>query len=142
VEVDEDGDGKVDRWEYHASEGSRPEAADGSKAAQGRGNSRGTAADQPIDRIERATRHDGRVSRWEYFDQGVLSRVEEDTDGDGKVDKWETYAGGTLSVMALDSRARGKPDRRLVYRADGTLDRIETDPDLTGHFQPLPPQKP
>ena len=125
VEVDEDGDGKVDRWEYH-------------------GDSASTAAEQntpdkTITRIERATRHDGHVSRWEYFERGSLARVEEDTDGDGKVDKWETYANGTLSMMAIDTERRGSPDRRLVYRPDGTLDRIETDPTGSGKFQPIPP---
>lgn len=148
VEVDENGDGTIDRWEYH-SQSSVPSpqssvARDESSVDRRQAPS---APDNTIDRIERATRHDGRVSRWEYFNKGLLSRVEEDTDGDGKVDKWETYVGGTLSMMALDSQARGTPDRRLMYRPDGTLDRIETDPDLSGpdlsgHFQPLPPQKP
>ena len=123
VEVDENGDGKVDRWEYHG----RP-AAPGASAG----------GPDTIERIERATRHDGVVSRWEYFEHGSLVRVEEDTDGDGKVDKWETYSGGTLTMMAIDTRHRGKPDRRLVYRDNGTLDRIETDPAGTGRFEPLP----
>jgi hypothetical protein len=123
VEVDEDGDGKVDRWEYH-----RAPAAGGS-----------SGPDKTIEHIERSTRHDGKVSRWEYFDEtGSLARIEEDTDGDGKVNKWETYKDGALSMMALDTQGRGKPDRRLIYRPDGTLDRIETDPTGSGQFSPLP----
>jgi len=125
VEVDEDGDGKVDRWEFHKN-------APAGAAAPGGG------VDKTVERIERATRHDGKVSRWEYFDDGHLTRVEEDTDGDGKVDKWEQYAGGTLAQMALDTRHTGTPDRRLVYRADGSLDHIETDPDGSGTFRRLP----
>jgi hypothetical protein len=62
VEVDEDGDGKVDRWEYH--NGSAP-----SGVAQG-------TVDKTIERIERATQHDGKVSRWERFDKGALVHVE------------------------------------------------------------------
>ena len=50
------------------------------------------------DRIERATRMDGKVSRREFFEQGSLARIEEDTNGDGALDKWETYVGGVLSV--------------------------------------------
>jgi hypothetical protein len=125
VEVDEDGDGKVDRWEYHRDAPSTPPAAGG--------------PDKTVERIERATRHDGKVSRWEYFDDGLLVRVEEDTDGDGKVDKWETYTGGTISMMTLDTAHHGKPDRRLIYRPNGTLDRIESDPTGSGQFQPLAP---
>ena len=80
-----------------------------------------------------------------YFaEQQVLSipiswqnTTEEDTDGDSKVDKWETYDNGTLSMMAIDTEQRGVPTRRLVYRPDGTLDRIEVDPTGSGQFQPL-----
>jgi EF hand len=125
VEVDENGDGKVDRWEYHG----------GSGGSGGSANA-GSGVDTTLERIERATRYDGKVSRREYFDHGVLTRVEEDTDGDGKIDKWETYSGGVLAVLALDTKGRGRPDRRLIYLPDGTLSRIETDPTGSGTFQP------
>jgi EF hand len=119
VEVDEDGDGKVDRWEFHKD--APTETASG-------------GVDKTIERVERATRHDGKVSRWEYFDNGTLTRVEEDTDGDGQVDKWEQYSAGTLVTMAMDTGHTGKPDRRLVYRADGSLDYVEADPTGSGTF--------
>jgi hypothetical protein len=116
LEADENQDGRVDRWEYYPAT-----TQDGVK--------------QPPDRIERATRFDGRVSRREFFEGGVMVKVEEDTDGNGQVDKWETYAGGTLTLLALDTRGLGKPDRRLVYTADGSLDRIEEDADGSGQFR-------
>ncbi len=127
VESDENGDGRVDRWEYHA----RPASA----------GAQGGRADDPratIERVERATRFDGKVSRWEYFDRGVVSRIEEDTDGDGAVDTWATYAAGALATLATDTARHGRPDRRLIYRPDGTLDRIEVDADGSGVFHPLP----
>jgi len=133
VEVDENGDGKVDRWEYHAEKGSN-----GSAGSAGSTGSTGSGVDVTLERIDRATKFDGVINRHEYFDKGVLTRIEEDTDGDGKVDKWETYSGGTLATMALDTKGRGTPDRRLIYQSDGTLSRIETDPNGTGTFQPLP----
>ena len=128
VEVDDNGDGKVDRWEFHS---------------QGQAGQAGPLGpDKTMERVERATRFDGVVSRREFFEHGALTRVEEDTNGDGKLDKWETYNGGSLSMMALDTTQRGKPDRRLIYRPDGTLDRIEVDPAGSGNFQPLPPPRP
>lgn len=141
VEVDEDGDGKVDRWEYHrdpktANDSKGSTAPTGSPAAIGSGSAGG--GDPTLERIERATKHDGKVSRREYFENGLLARVEEDTDGDGKIDKWETYSGGTLAIMAIDTKGRGTPDRRLIYQPDGTLSRIEMDPSGTGTWQPLP----
>jgi hypothetical protein len=137
VEIDENGDGKVDRWEHHkGSDGSGSSA--GSTGSGGSAASNGSEAfDTTLERIDEATKYDGKVSRREYFDHGVLTRIEEDTDGDGKIDKWETYSGGALAVMALDSKGRGKPDRRLIYQADGTLSRIETDPTGSGTFQPI-----
>ena len=165
VEVDENGDGLVDRWEYHRGHGEAP-AQPGKKEAQPGKEAQAAppvqqdsdssqrvqmpqpvrlrrggveSPDKTIERIERATRRDGVVSRWEYFDNGMLTRVEEDKDGDGKIDKWETYSDGSLSTMAIDTRHRGKPDRRLVYRPNGTLDRIEVDPTGSGSFNPLTP---
>jgi len=119
VEVDEDGDGKIDRWEFHKDIPGAPA---------------GGSVDRTLEHIERATRHDGKVSRWEYFENGQLARIEEDTDGDGRVDKWEQYTAGTLTVMALDTSHCGRPDRRLIYRADGSLDHIETDRNGSGTF--------
>jgi hypothetical protein len=134
VEVDENGDGAVDRWEFHRAASARPDrASPGTTAAAPAG------PDKTVERIERATRFDGQVSRREYFDNGTLTKIEEDTDGNGKVDKWETYTDGALSLMALDTSGRGAPDRRLVYRADGSLDRIEEDPTGSGTFRPLKP---
>ena len=116
LEADENQDGRIDRWEFYPAT-----ATKGVKPAP--------------DRIERSTRFDGQVSRREFFDNGVMVRVEEDTDGNGKADKWETYVAGALVMLALDTRGRGTPDRRLVYSSDGSLERIETDPAGTGHFE-------
>jgi hypothetical protein len=142
VEVDENADGKVDRWEYHRADGCEGAGCEGS-GPPGRPAGSGVGAmDTPeatIERIERATRHDGRVSRREFFEKGALVGVEDDTDGDGKIDKWETYRDGTLATLALDTQGRGTPDRRLIYRPDGTLGRIETDPTGSGRFEPLTP---
>jgi YD repeat-containing protein len=144
VEVDENGDGTVDRWEYHKPlPGQERQARRETRDAQmprpvqlRRGGLE--SPDKTIERIERATHADGKVSRWEYFENGFLVRVEADMNGDGKIDKWETYSDGSLSMMAIDTLHRGTADRRLVYRPDGTLDRIEIDPSGTGIFRPLP----
>ncbi len=117
LEADENDDDRIDRWEYYPATAS------------------GTGLKQPPERIERSTRHDGQVSRREFFEAGSMTRVEEDTDGNGAVDKWETYAGGSLVTLALDTQGRGKPDRRLIYRPDGSLERIEADPTGSGEFR-------
>lgn len=116
LEADENQDGRIDRWEFY------PATATGD-------------VKQAPERIDRATRLDGQVSRREFFEAGVMVRVEEDTDGNGQTDKWENYANGTLMTLALDTRGSGKPDRRLVYAADGSLERIEADRTGSGEFE-------
>jgi hypothetical protein len=127
VEVDENGDGKADRWEYHGA----PQPSQAELAADLK-----EGFDPTIDKIEFSTRFDGKVSRTEYYSKGHLAKAEEDADGDGRIDKWEAYENDALAVLELDTAHRGRPDRRLIYRPDGTLDRIEVDANGTGTFTP------
>ena len=76
------------------------------------------------------TRPDGKVTRTEFYDGGVLARAEEDVDGNGAVDRWETYAEGLVRSVAFDLEGAGRPTRRLVYGSDGQLVQIETGRDL------------
>jgi len=68
----------------------------------------------------------------------VLLRAEADTDRDGRVDRWEEYDNGRLAVVALDEdKQTGRVTRRLVYPAGGQV-RIEIDPDGDGRFEAAP----
>lgn len=114
AESDRNEDGRIDRWEHY-----RPEGAVGK-----------------IARIEIASGGHSRITRTEFFVDDVLDQIHEDTDSDGRTDKWETYRGSVLAAVAFDMQRRGTPDRRLVYRGDGTLERIESDVDGDGTFEP------
>jgi hypothetical protein len=117
IELDRDADGKTDRWEYYAP---------------------GAAGRPPvIVRAEQAGGPDGRVTRREFYKNGVIDHVEEDTDNDGRVDKWEQYADGALSRVDLDLQGKGYPDRRLVYDASGSVTAVEEDSHGDGTFVPL-----
>ena len=107
VEVDENGDGVVDRWEFHRS---------GDDAGTNAGGPPGLApvVDRTLEHVERATKFDGKVSRWEYFTGGVLTRIEEDTDGDGKVDKWESYRAGTLETVGPVTQSLRRTEHDLA----------------------------
>lgn len=119
IEIDRDGDEKVDRVEHYTTSGEPPAAM--------------------IERAEEVGGPDRAVVRREAYVGGHLERVEEDTDVDGRPDKWETYAKGRLVYVDLDLTGRGTPARRLVYSADGSIDRLEADADGDGVFEPLPP---
>ncbi len=128
IEIDSDEDGLVDRWEYYGAD-QKLEKVGISKGNDGQPDSwvyRDVKDD--LSKIEISTRRDGTVSRTEYYENNALARAEEDSDGDGKVDRWESYVGGVLRAVAFDTTGSGRPDRRLVYGANGTLERLELDP--------------
>jgi hypothetical protein len=112
VEIDRNGDGRPDRWEYYG-----PPASSGDWR-------------QTLVRAEEANGKPGAVTRWEYYEKGVIDRVEEDTDADGRLDKWERYEGGALVRMDLDLAGRGYATRRFLYRPDGGVESADiTAPD-------------
>jgi hypothetical protein len=115
VEIDRNRDGRPDRWEYYDQDPVTHRSV--------------------LARAEEANGADARVTRRETYADGVIQRVEEDTDNDGRIDKWEVYDRGSLAKMDLDLSGRGFADRRLIYRADGTLDRTESDPTGDGRFK-------
>ena len=90
IEVDRNGDGKIDEWEYFDSEG-RP------------------------DRIEYDNNFDGRPDVWYFFKNGTVVRSEEDTDFNGKPDWFGYYENGIL--LRMDCRPNGSEIviRRLIY---------------------------
>ena len=85
---------------------------------------------------EQSTRFDGKVSRWESYEQGQLAKAEEDTTGDGRPDKWEIWKDGSLAEVALDTKGTGKADRRIVYPADGGAPQMLVDAG-DGTFRPV-----
>ena len=143
IEVDEDHDGTVDRWEFYNAN-HRLDRVGFSRHHNGAidaiafyGN------DGQVERIEVSTRGDGHFNRIEYYQGQSLERVDEDTNGDGRMDKWETYAADHRAASdssppivsaAFDDSFRGTPNRRFIYRADGTVLRAEVDADGDGTF--------
>src|SRR5215468_5361935 len=133
IEIDRDGDGKVDRWEHYGP-GQRLEKVGFSRANDGIEDAWSFFdANGAVVRIETSTRRDGKPSRFEYYTDNLLTHDEKDMDGDGRIDKWETYDGQRLESVAFDTRHRGTPDRRLVYEKNGSA-RLEIDETGGGQF--------
>lgn len=124
IEADGNADGVVDRWEYYAGDG-RLERLGTSSQSDGIVD---TWAIQDGDslRVDLSTRRNGVVDRREFHERGVLVRAEQDTNGDGRIDQWQQFKDGRLAELLIDSSQRsGRPDTRLVYAANGSLQRIE-----------------
>jgi hypothetical protein len=133
IEIDNDEDGKIDRWEYYGPD-QKIEKVGFSRSKDGKEDAWSYAGpDGAITRIDVSTQRDGKVNRTEHYKNDVLVSAEEDSDEDGQVDKWETYDGERLASVAFDTLHRGKPDRRLIYGPNGTA-RLEIDRDGNGHF--------
>ena len=105
VEQDLDADGVVDHWQYYADltklERGEAERVGFSTAGDGVVDAwRVLDAGRPTGVVEVSTGRDGRVDRWEHYENGLLARVEEDTDGDGAADRYSTYEDGILTTAA------------------------------------------
>ncbi len=136
LEGDQDGDGRLDRWEYY----DQNERLIKLGTSTERDGIEDTWLYQSGDtrRIETSTARDGVVDRWEFYQGSRLTRVEMDTNRDGRVDHWEHYEGGALaSVLMDDAEHPGRPVRRLVY-GTGDAPVLETDEDGDGVFVPVP----
>lgn len=121
IEIDRNGDGVPDRWEYYTA------------APAGRGATRPSSV---IDHAEEANGKDAAITRREFYADGAISRVVDDTNLDGRPDKWERYDHGVLAQVDLDLVGKGYPSQRLRYDTTGTVVAVETDPDGTGVFRP------
>ena len=108
IEIDQDEDDKIDRWEHYD-------------------------ANNKMVRVGSSSKDDQIEDTWTYPDaKGFLARVETDTDRDGAIDKREIYVqsqsaadGRVLSAVEIGLNEAGK-FRRLHYRPDGSFDRVET----------------
>lgn len=123
IEIDRNGDHQPDRWEHF-------KPASDARAA----------SPAEIDRAEEANGSDERITRREFYQHGIVLRVEEDTDVDGRIDKWEHYRDGLLVRIELDLKGDGFPDRRMQYRRDGSVERVEVDSDGRGQWRPFTPR--
>ena len=115
IEIDNDEDGEIDRWEYYGDD-RKLQKVGFSRLSDGKVDAWSfPAADGTIAKVEVSTKRDGRVNRTEFHEKGNLLRAEEDTDGDGRVDRWETYNAGVLASVSFDTLKSGKANYTINY---------------------------
>ena len=148
VEVDEDENGKVDRWDFYGAD-RRLEKVGFSRQNDGVMDAVAYYdAGDVLSRMEISTQRDGRFDRIERYSNGRLTMSADDTNGDGRPDKWDEYeptsassrqqAEYSIVSTSFDDTGRGRPDRRFVYGPNGTIARVELDADGDGVFVPSP----
>lgn len=125
LEIDEDFDGGMDRWEDYNPAGILVKVGTG-RRQRGRPDlwiypdAGGLPARKEYDEDL-----DGRIDRVEVFRNGLLRRAEMDTDNDGKLDRWQDWSTGRLSSEELDTNGDGKPDRRILFGERGNILKLE-----------------
>ena len=66
------------------------------------------------------TDDNGRIDRWERYEDGRLLEIRSDNDGDGRADQWERFDhSGRLISIGYDTDRDGKPDRTLELQSTG-----------------------
>lgn len=110
-------DGQVDAWAFSGSTG-QVERVEFSS----------TGSDARIDRREYYVSNHSDAAA-----QPALARAEVDADNDGRIDRWETYEDGAVRTISYDQNGDGRPDQRLTY-ARAALILIESNPDGSGGF--------
>jgi hypothetical protein len=151
IEVDQNEDGKVDRWDFYGA-GRQLEKVGSSRQNDGVMDTVSFYdAHGAVTRTEASTHRDGRFDHIEYFSGGRLIRSADDTDGDGRPDKWDEYAvtpgeAGSapqyvVVATSIDDVGQGRPSRRFVYARGGDIARIEIDLRGDGRFEAIPLRK-
>jgi hypothetical protein len=123
IEVDQDFDGRTDRWEDYDPAGQLSKVG---TSRRGKGPDIWTSADAQGRPVRREYDEDGdtRPDRWEQLREGVLRTVEIDADRDGRIDRWQAWHEGRLTTEELDTDGDGRADRRIRY-AEGKVVGLE-----------------
>jgi hypothetical protein len=124
IEMDEDFDGLIDRWEDYDAEG---ELVKVGTSRRGKGPDLWAypgPGGEPR-RKEYDDDGDGKPERAEVLEAGRVARVEIDADRDGRWDRWQDWRAGVLVSEELDTDADGRADRRLRYDRRGAVTGIE-----------------
>jgi hypothetical protein len=125
IEVDEDHDTWVDRFEYYDAAG-KLEKVGRCRRQRGRADEwTYRAPDGRAARIEYDDDGDGKPERAEVFKDGALVRLEIDSDRDGRTDRWQNWDQGRLASEEIDTDGDGVADRRLVFGPRARLLRVE-----------------
>lgn len=146
IDLDFDENGKVERWDFYGTDGKLEKVG---LASRNDGVMDSQAFYSPagaLERIEISTKRDGRFDRTEFYKSNVLVRSQDDSNRDGRPDKWDDYLprpnhaawepAYAISATSFDDTGSGRPERRFVYAPDGSVARVEFDPDATGNWRP------
>jgi hypothetical protein len=125
LEIDENRDGRIDRWEEYNPAGVMTRFAISAKGGSPDRFVELDPATKVTTRVEIDADHDGRRERVEVYLEGRLRRAEIDTDGDGKRDRIQDWSPGYLASEEIDRDGDGRADIRILHSKTGAISRVE-----------------
>jgi hypothetical protein len=125
LELDENRDGRIDRWETYNKAGGMLRYSTSVKGGTPERFVEIDPATGVTTQVETDTDHDGRRERLEIFVKGHLIRAEIDTDADGKRDRVQTWESGRLVTEEIDRDGDGKADIRILHNKSGAITKVE-----------------
>jgi len=125
LEIDENRDGTIDRWEEYNPEGVMLRYATSRKGGSPERFVEVDPVTKATIQVETDVDHNGRRERLELFVSGRLSRAEIDTDGDGKRDRVQDWSPGYLASEEIDRDGDGRPDIRITRTRAGAISKVE-----------------
>lgn len=142
-EKDSDNDGRIDRWEYFGPQGELLMIGTSSLNDGVEDTWTWVTLTNGEGRVDLSSGRDRVINRHEYYAGKALARVELDTNADGRIDRWDRYEDGVLREARFDTSFQaGRPDRRLLYDPQGRFTGAEADDDRDGHFDHAAPAMP
>ena len=124
IQVDQDFDGRTDRWERYSPSG-QLERVGTTKTGERPDTWAAHGTDGSLSRMEYDQDGDSRIERAEILKDGLVSAVEIDADRDGRMDRWQAWEKGRLQSETLDTDGDGAPDRRIRYDPSGRAASLE-----------------
>lgn len=125
LELDENRDGTIDRWEEYNQEGVMVRFATSKKGGSPERFIEIDPVTKATIRVETDADHDGKRERLELFVDGKLSRAEIDTNGDGKRDRVQDWSPGYLASEEIDRDGDGRADVRILHTRSGAISKVE-----------------
>jgi len=125
LEIDENRDGKVDRWEEYNETGVMVRFATSRRGGSPERFVEIDPVTKVTTQVESDDDHNGKRERLELFVGGKLTRAEIDTDGDGKRDRVQDWSLGYMSTEEIDRNGDGRPDVRIRHTRSGAISKVE-----------------
>ena len=125
LEIDENRDGTIDRWEEYNAQGVMVRFAISRKGGVPERFVEIDPVTKATIQVETDADHDGRRERLELFAGGKLNRAEIDTDRDGKRDRIQDWSPGYLASEEIDRDNDGRPDIRITHSKSGAILKVE-----------------